>query len=1050
MNGEISLNILDFRQKIESETVLSGEQYYKKGHILKIENKGSTFNAQIQGSHTYRVTAQLEKNGDIIRCGCSCIGSYKGEYCGHIVALLCDIEENYNKYMYQINTSDARSIINEYCSMATVKAEEKVHIYVDLKSSRDMKKPLSYTLTIGRENGKAYMVRDVCSLLERIEYHQDFKYGKELEFVHDQRIFDERSIKIIDFSYKISRINTYGYDRKKIFPISNEQIGRFISIFNDDDDILFNDKVCKIKYKNPDFIINIKDKSELCYSLKLNRNIVIYSFNQNACIFDRNENIFYMTDNDFADIMCQLLVYLQNGHKLDVGKKDMAAFYNAVLTPVSQSVKINGTHLLCQYMPPQMSVRLYIDSLNDGVYAHFEFCYGENIYPNFYKQSTNPFCNYSGEKSAEITILRYFSICDKTQSDPLFIEGDKRLYDLITEGINEIGSANIEIYLSESFKRINVRQPVRPSVGVIPSGRLLELDITADGYTIDELVDILRNYRKGSRYHRFKDGSFAIFDNSVSELAQMTDSLNITDKALVKEKIKIPQYRMLYLDMLRKESENIHIKRSAEFKNAVRKYRSEIEDSDMPSISGTLESTMREYQKNGFQWMRTIAAYGFGGILADDMGLGKTIQAIALMLYEKQNNQEHKTNLVVCPSSLVINWECEIKKFAPSLKTAAVTGVADIRDVYLADIGTYDVIITSYALITRDIVKYQELKFHLHFIDEAQYIKNHNTQASKAVKSINSDIRFALTGTPVENSLAELWSIFDFVMPDFLFGYTYFKKNFENPIVGKSDKNVTAALQKLISPFILRRMKKEVLTELPDKTETIMYSSMEAEQSKVYSANVADIRKSIQRGFSQQTDRIKILAMLTRLRQICCDPSLVYDNYTGSSAKLEQCLELVTNCINAGHKILLFSQFTSMLDIIQKKFDKNNISSCMLTGKTKPDERVKMVNRFNSDDTDVFLISLKAGGTGLNLTGADIVIHYDPWWNVSAENQASDRAYRIGQRKNVQVYKLITEKTIEEKIRKLQESKAELYDIAVNGDVDIMHMSAEDIIGIIG
>ena len=244
-------------------------------------------------------------------------------------------------------------------------------------------------------------------------------------------------------------------------------------------------------------------------------------------------------------------------------------------------------------------------------------------------------------------------------------------------------------------------------------------------------------------------------------------------------------------------------------------------------------------------------------------------------------------------------------------------------------------------------------------------------------------------------------------------------------------------------------MKKEVLKELPDKTETIMYANMGDEQSKVYSANVADVKKTLAKDLKDGADRIKILAMLTRLRQICCDPSLVYDNYEGGSAKLEQCIDLVSSCVGSGHKILLFSQFTSMLDIISKRLDEEGISYYTLTGQTKPADRIQLVNDFNTDDTNVFLISLKAGGTGLNLTGADIVIHYDPWWNLSAENQASDRAYRIGQKRNVQIYKLITDKTIEEKIIDLQTKKAELYDIAVNGEGDIMHMSADDIMSIL-
>lgn len=462
---------------------------------------------------------------------------------------------------------------------------------------------------------------------------------------------------------------------------------------------------------------------------------------------------------------------------------------------------------------------------------------------------------------------------------------------------------------------------------------------------------------------------------------------------------------------------------------------------------------MRDYQKHGFRWLKTIAAYKFGGILADDMGLGKTIQAISLILDSKQRDKNRLPALIICPSSLTLNWEAEIRRFAPQLKTLVIIGTAAARSALIEKISEHDAVITSYPLLVRDIDSYAGLKFGLHFTDEAQYIKNHNTQAAKAVKAINSEVRFALTGTPIENSLAELWSAFDFIMPGYLFNYARFKNTFETPITAKKDGGAVKALQNSTAPFILRRLKKDVLNELPDKTETVLTADMEGEQRKLYAANVSALQKSLQSGLgSEKTDRVKILAALTRLRQICCDPSLAYENFKGKSAKLEQCAELVESCVNSGHKILLFSQFTSMLDIISKRLEKLNISYYTLQGSTRAKERIRLVNEFNANDVKVFLISLKAGGTGLNLTGADIVIHYDPWWNVSAENQASDRAYRIGQRKNVQVYKLITRNSIEENIIKLQQSKSELGGL-ICGDgseiADITKMQPDEILDLL-
>lgn len=334
----------------------------------------------------------------------------------------------------------------------------------------------------------------------------------------------------------------------------------------------------------------------------------------------------------------------------------------------------------------------------------------------------------------------------------------------------------------------------------------------------------------------------------------------------------------------------------------------------------------------------------------------------------------------------------------------------------------------------RDVEVYKKEKYEFKYIiaDEAQYIKNNNTQNSKAIKEIKSQVKFALTGTPIENSLSELWSIFDFIMPGYLFGYKKFKEVYETPIIKDKDERAMQKLKMLIEPFVLRRIKTDVLTELPDKTISILNNEMKGEQEKIYISYMQIARKEAMQEIEEngfEKSQIRILALLTRLRQICCHPSLFLENYKGESSKLNQCIEIVKDAIQAGHKILLFSGYTSMFEIIEKELKKNDIKYFKLTGQTKVGERIQLVDEFNeSPNVKIFLISLKAGGTGLNLIGADMVIHYDPWWNLSAENQATDRTYRIGQKKNVQVYKLITKNSIEEKIYELQQRKAKLMD----------------------
>jgi len=445
-------------------------------------------------------------------------------------------------------------------------------------------------------------------------------------------------------------------------------------------------------------------------------------------------------------------------------------------------------------------------------------------------------------------------------------------------------------------------------------------------------------------------------------------------------------------------------------------------------------------------------ACGFGGILADDMGLGKSVQVLSLLLSEKES-KTGGTSIIVCPASLVDNWEAEIKKFTPLLSCLIVTGTGLERQKKIMTAGNYDVVITSYDLLKRDIDFYENISFRFQIIDEAQYIKNHSTQSARAVKRVRSKNKFALTGTPIENRLSELWSIFDYLMPGFLFSYARFRKDLESPALKDGDETAIKRIRALVSPFILRRLKGDVLKELPEKTETVFVSNMEEEQRKLYAANV-ELLKTMLRKKSHASlgeDTIQILSMLTRLRQLCCDPALCYEDYRGGSAKLESAVTLVKEAIEGGHKVLLFSQFTSMLEIIESRLEEEGIPFYTLTGSTSKEERIRLVTSFQADKTPVFLISLKAGGTGLNLTAADVVIHFDPWWNVAAQNQATDRTHRIGQKNTVTVYKLISKDTIEEKILSLQKNKKELADSIITGEnVDITKMSRDELVRLLG
>ena len=387
------------------------------------------------------------------------------------------------------------------------------------------------------------------------------------------------------------------------------------------------------------------------------------------------------------------------------------------------------------------------------------------------------------------------------------------------------------------------------------------------------------------------------------------------------------------------------------------------------------------------------------------------------------------------------------------MQAVPVSGTQTERQLILEKQGDYDILVTSYDLLKRDIDQYDALKFDFQILDEAQYIKNHTTAASKAVKVIHSKTRLALTGTPIENRLSELWSIFDYLMPGFLYKYETFKKSFETPIVKNKDMAASERLRQMTAPFILRRLKKDVLRDLPEKLEEVRYAKPEKKQLDLYNGQLVHMQKLLknQNEDDFNKNKLKLLAELTRIRQICCDPSLCFEDYNGGSAKRESCMELIASAAESGHKMLVFSQFTSMLELLEKDLKASGLSWYKITGSTPKEERIRLVKAFNEDSVPVFLISLKAGGTGLNLTGADIVIHYDPWWNLAVQNQATDRAHRLGQTKTVTVYKLIMKDSIEEKILKLQEAKKDLADEILKGENgNLGSLSQEELRELIG
>lgn len=737
-----------------------------------------------------------------------------------------------------------------------------------------------------------------------------------------------------------------------------------------------------------------------------------------------------------------------------VNEEDMPVLCTSVLPSLEEYSVLKKPDSLERYMPKPCEILLYLDYVDRTLIASVYSQYGEARY-NLIEglEIKDLYRDMKKEQYAAKLAGSYFQYVDE-EKNLLYIpeEDEEAQYRLLSTGIAQFQQI-AEVYISESLKRLRVLKSPKITMGITRNSGLLDITLQTERLEPGELEGLLSSYRRRRKYYRLKNGDFLeLEDNGLSAVAELAEGLELSVEELEEGHIRVPEYRSFYLDQVMRENEGIvEVKRSSSYKAFLRSMKN-VEDSDYEVPAG-LNAELRPYQKFGFRWLMTLGAMGFGGILADDMGLGKTVQAIAYLAAVKENYEGDtpRHSLIICPASLVYNWESEIQRFAPGLTVETVVGGAGSRKEKIRK-SRADILLTSYDLLKRDVEAYQEALFDTVFIDEAQNIKNHGTQTAKAVKALGCARRFALTGTPIENSLSELWSIFDFLMPGFLGGYKHFKEKYEQPVAARQDEVAAERLRRMIKPFILRRLKKEVLKELPDKLEEVVYSRMETAQREIYEARVQRLLDSLSKQSQEEyrVGKLQILAELTHLRQLCCDPSLVYENYNGGAAKVDTCVELVSNAVEAGNKVLLFSQFTSMLDIIRRRLDEAGIGYYILTGSTSKEKRNELVKSFNGDGPPVFLISLKAGGTGLNLTAASIVIHFDPWWNQAAQNQATDRAHRIGQQQVVTVYKLIMKDTLEEKILEMQERKAGLSEeIMADGSISEVIGSKEEFMEIL-
>ncbi len=949
-------------------------------------------------------------------------------------------------------------------------------------------------------NGKLFVVKNMTELVQKVEDGKEMYLGSTSSLDFSQQSFEEKSLPFYEYIETAVKEEEYRKNRdmednlyydSRMYEVKNNihLQGKYLDEFFDlaqNMELEYTDKTQRDNKKTRITLVDKKPSLDLQIEKVApeGRKDKFDGVGVNGTVSEITEgvkSVYFIEDNqlcrakkeEIRDIM-PLLQSSQDGEiSFTIGRRKLPQFYYSLLPVLKKygTVREVDAQEIENYLPPEVAFRFYLDIENGEIICQPKAIYGEqeespvdDMLPDAVYKSWR---DRNKESEINYHLNRIFPKVDFERK--VFHTGDDEdvIYDVMEQGVSQLFSLG-EVHSTEQFRNMNVRKKPKVTVGVSVESDIMNLSVISDDISLEELLEALNSYRRKKKYHRLKNGDFmSVDEENMEALAQMMDTLHITPKEFVKGKMQIPTYRALYLDKMLEQSESIYAKRDSHFKKLLKEFKT-VNDSEY-EVPESLQPIMRNYQIIGYKWLRTLASCGFGGILADDMGLGKTLQMIAVLLaakneaetLEKSTTGEERqvedtkgnTSLIVAPASLVYNWYEECKRFAPELKVNLIVGTQKERAEKIKDYKNWDVLVTSYDLLKRDILEYEVCCFLYQVLDEAQYIKNHATAAAKAVKVIKSKIRYALTGTPIENRLSELWSIFDYLMPGFLYKYEVFKRELENPVVKNKDEKVTERLKKMVSPFILRRVKKDVLKDLPEKLEEVRYAKLENQQRKLYDGQVAHMKQMLaqQPESDFQKNKMKVLAELMRIRQICCDPSLLWEDYDGASAKREACMELVKSAVEGEHKVLIFSQFTSMLELLEKDLNESNIAYYKITGETPKKTRVELVQEYNTNDVPVFLISLKAGGTGLNLTGADVVIHYDPWWNLAVQNQATDRAHRIGQTKVVVVYKLIAKDSIEEKIVQMQETKKNLADEILSGEMGgLSGLNKEELLELIG
>ncbi len=1018
---EITESII--KKSCSSTIYKRGLEYFKEGRVHLRKREDNLISAVVDGEELYNVQVRFDENG-VTDSFCTCpYFETMNSVCKHIVATMKQRQKELEEGADYVDENDkiAKTLCSEFASKKYNK--EQLHAKFTLYINKSVNGP-SYSIAMEVGGDK---LRGIENFLESYLKNKEFSFDRYSSYnplVTEFPKYQSDVIRILAESYesrsadvqmymKASHQTSFGsMTAKRIFPLL-----RYV-----DFSVVFDSMSLgsvQIIEDNPDIIIDVDANdgeinmavSDRGFALTLDGEWFMY------------ENTIYHTTPDWREYFMPIYNALSADGRTQISFKgdNTILFATHVLPDIKNQHGVIARGVEDVIVDAKPTFDIYFDATRGSVTAVIMANYG-SISLRLPSENRTDGKIVVRDYEAENDILSHFT--SFAVSDGVFtLHSDRDIYMFLSDEVALLQD-KATLHYSDRFAGLKImdRVNITASVSYRSGVDLLEADFESN-LSYEQISGILSAVKLKKPFYRLSNGSFIDLEHSQEkDIFNLLDQLDFTFDDIKNGSKTISKYHALYLNSLS----------SVEKNESFKKYIDDIKNKE-PQIPDGLCDVLREYQKDGIAWLTQLSYLGFGGILADDMGLGKTLQVIAYIHGIKPD----KPTLIVAPSALTYNWLSEIKKFTPDATALIIDGAKADREKLIKTVNDYEFIITSYPILRRDIALYQEIEFAYCFIDEAQHIKNPKTMNARSVKKVNAEHKFALTGTPIENSLMELWSIFDFIMPGYLYNAHEFRNRYEAPLVKDGDSMTADSFRARIKPFMMRRMKSDVLNELPEKIENTMYAELTSEQRDVYSAYLALAKdRTIALLGEGGQGRMRILTLLMRLRQICCHPTLFDENYEKDSGKLNLLLELITNAVDSGHRILVFSQFTSMLDIIQKKLKEMKISSFYLDGQTPSYERAELSDRFNGGERDVFLISLKAGGVGLNLTGADTVIHYDPWWNPAVMDQASDRAYRIGQTKAVQVIRLATKGTIEEKILRLQENKRNLAEDIVRVNTD--------------